>query len=89
MASTLTITDMLMEITRLLFGILLLGFHRPIADFVLHHERILVGLLRERGLALPAAPSTETCRNIYFLIGMFVVAYEFLRIWLLLHGSVL
>lgn len=89
MPSTLTIPDMLVEITRLLFGILLLGFHRPIADFIIHHERILVGLLRERGLTFPSAPTTDTAHNIYFGIGMFVVLYEFARIWLMLHGKLL
>jgi hypothetical protein len=89
MPSTLTITDMLVEITRLLFGILLLGFHRQVADFIVHHEQILVGLLRERGLTFPAAPTTETARNIYFGIGMFVVLYEFARIWLMLHGKLI
>ena len=87
MPATLTMQDMLMEVTRLLFGILLLGFHKPVADFIVHHERILVGLLRERGLTFPAAPTTETARNIYFGIGMFVVFYEFARIWLILHGK--
>jgi hypothetical protein len=80
--------DMLIEVTRLLFGILLLGFHRPVADFVVQQERILVGLLRERGLTFPAAPTLETGRNIYFGIGMFVVLYELARIWLMLHGKV-
>jgi hypothetical protein len=89
MPSTLTIPDMLVEITRLLFGILLLGFHRQVADFIVPHERILVGLLRERGLTFPSAPSTETAHNIYFGIGMFVVLYEFARIWLMLHGKLI
>jgi hypothetical protein len=80
---------MIMEVTRLLFGILLLGFHRPVADFIIQQERILVGLLREAGLTFPAAPSTETARNVYFGIGMFVVLYEFARIWLMLHGKLL
>jgi hypothetical protein len=81
--------DMIMELTRLMFGILLLGFHRQVADFVVYHETILVGLLRERGLSFPAAPSTDTARNIYFGIGMFVVLYEFARIWLMLHGKLI
>jgi|1186.fasta_scaffold83695_1 hypothetical protein len=81
--------DMITELTRLMFGILLLGFHRQVADFIVYHERILVGLLRERGLTFPAAPTTETARNIYFGIGMFVVLYEFARIWLILHGKLI
>jgi hypothetical protein len=34
---------------------------------------------------VPAAPTTEMGRNIYFLVGTFVVLYEILRIWLMLH----
>jgi len=88
MLPTPTIQDMFIELTRLVFGICLLGFHKPVADFILYHERILVGLMRERGLALPSAPTIDTTRNIYFGIGLFVVLFEFARIWLILHGNV-
>jgi hypothetical protein len=89
MPAVINIPEMLTEITRLLFGILLLAFHRQVADFVLEQERVLVGLLRERGLQLPGVPTRETCRNIYFIIGTFVVLYEMLRIWLILHGKLI
>jgi hypothetical protein len=82
-----TITIMLVEITRLLLGLLIAYFHRPIADFVLVQERALVVAFRQRGVPVPAPPTTETARNIYFLIGIFLAMLEICRIWVLLHPA--
>jgi hypothetical protein len=79
-------TVMLVEFTRLAFGLLLLLFHRPIADYLMEQERALVVVFRQRGLPLPAAPSNEVGRNIYFCIGTFVVFCQFVRIWIALHA---
>jgi hypothetical protein len=76
---------MAIELTRLAFGLLLLIFHRPIADYILEQERSLVVLFRQRGVPLPASPGNETVRNIYFVLGTFVVVYELARIWISLH----
>lgn len=76
---------MSVEITRLFLGLIIALFHRPIADYVLHHERSLVILFRQRGLAVPATPSTETVRTVYFFIGIFVALFEMVRIWATLH----
>ncbi len=76
---------MAIEFTRLGIGLFILLFHRQIADYILEQERSLVVLFRQRGVPLPAAPSTETGRNIYFGLGAFVVLYEMARIWLALH----
>jgi hypothetical protein len=73
-----------LEVTRLLLGLLFLTFHRHIADYVMQHERVLVCLLRQRGVTLPS-PSTETARNVYFALAAFVIAIEMARIWTLLH----
>ena len=78
---------MLIEFSRPAFGLLIVTFHRPVADYIFEHERTLVVLLRQRGLGVPAAPTTETGRNIYFCIGMFVVLYQIARIWLMLHNG--
>lgn len=59
--------------------------HRPIADFILERERSLVLAMRQRGLPLPAAMSTDTARNLYFGIGIFVVLVELLRIYQMAH----
>jgi hypothetical protein len=76
---------MAIQLTRLAFGLLLLLFHRHIADYILVQERALVVMFRQRGVPLPATPGTETIRNIYFLLGTFVVLYQLARIWLTLH----
>ena len=82
-----TIMLMLVEITRLLLGLLIAYFHRPIADFVLVQERALVIAFRLRGFPLPPAPTTETARTIYFLLGILLAMFEICRIWMLLHPA--
>jgi hypothetical protein len=76
---------MAIEVARLLFGLLLAALHRPIADFIFDRERSLVLAFRERGMPLPAVPTPETVRTIYFGIGIFVVLFELLRIYQLVH----
>ncbi len=46
----------------------------------MERERSLVLTFRERGVPLPAAMATETARNLYFGVGIFVVLVELLRI---------
>ncbi len=76
---------MVVEVTRLLLGLMIALFHRPIADYILEQERSLVILFRQRGVAFPATPSTETVRTVYFFIGIFVAVFEIVRIWVTLH----
>ena len=75
---------MVFEFLKLAMGILIALYHRQIADHVQQHERILVGRLRERGVMMPNAFAESTIRNIYFTLGIFVAAYEIVRIWSLL-----
>ena len=72
---------MSLEIARLLFGLLIAALHRPIADFMFEREHSLVLAFRERGMLLPAVPSADTVRTIYFSIGIFMVLVEMLRIY--------
>lgn len=72
---------MSLEIARLLLGLLIAALYRPIADFMLVRERSLVLAFRERGMPLPAVPTAETLRTIYFSIGIFIVVIEMLRIY--------
>jgi uncharacterized membrane-anchored protein len=78
-----SIDYMLLEVSRLLFGLILLAFHRQIAEFMLAQERVLVVLFRQRGLRLPDL-DTRTAYNIYFGVGLFVCILQLFRIWLLL-----
>lgn len=72
---------MAIEIARLCLGLLIIAFHKRIADFITKRERSLVLTLRSRGMPLPAALTTQTARNLYFGIGIFVVIVEWLRIY--------
>ena len=70
-----------LELARLLLGLLIAACHRRVADFMLERERSLVLSFRQRGVPLPAALGTETARNLYFGIGIFIVLVELLRIY--------
>lgn len=78
---------MWMEITRLALGLMIAFLHRPLADFMLRHERRLVIVLRQRGVPYPPTPTTETVRNAYFGIGILLAMYELVRIWMILHPA--
>ena len=72
---------MVVEIARLLLGVLIAVFHRPLAIKVMQQERALDLYFRRRGVRLPAPPSDTTAQDIYFLIGIFICLLEALRIW--------
>jgi hypothetical protein len=75
---------MVSELLRLLLGFLVAAFHRPIADWVMEHERILVMAFRQRGIPAPVL-SAEGARNVYFGLGIFIILLEMARIWGLAH----
>ena len=72
---------MIVEITRLLLGVMIAVFHRPLANMIMQQERALDGYFRSRGVRLPAPPSDATAQNLYFIIGIFVCLIEAGRIW--------
>ena len=72
---------MLLELTRLLLGLLIAVLHRHLAVKVMQHERALDSYFRRRGVYLPAPPSDTTAQNLYFLIGIFICLFEAGRIW--------
>jgi len=76
---------MLPDLMRLCLGLLIAAFHRPVADYIMQHERQLVILFRQRGVPVPQPPTTETARNIYFMLGISLAMFEVVRIWLMLH----
>jgi len=76
---------MILDLLRLTIGLTLALLHRPIADFILAQEYALAGLFRQRGIRVPAPPTTETVRNIYFLLGITLALISMARIWLSLH----
>lgn len=72
---------MAVEIARLLMGVLIAVFHRPLASKIMQQERALDGYFRSRGVNLPAPPSDTTAQNLYFIIGIFICLIEAGRIW--------
>ena len=72
------------ELLRLFLGFLIAAFHRPIADFIMEHERVLVIAFRQRGIRAPVL-TTEWARNVYFGLGMFIILLEMARIYGFLH----
>ena len=74
-----------MELARLVIGLAIAFFHRPIADFMLEQETSLVVLFRQRGLAVPSVPRRSTVHNLYFLTGIAIALLEVIRIWLLIR----
>jgi hypothetical protein len=72
---------MIVEIARMLLGVLIAVFHRPLASKIMQQERALDGYFRSRGVQLPAPPSDTAAQNLYFLIGIFISLIEAGRIW--------
>lgn len=72
---------MIVEITRLMLGVAIAIFHRPLANMIMQQERQLDGYFRSRGVQLPAPPSDSTAQNLYFMIGIFICLIEAGRIW--------
>ena len=72
---------MLVEVARLLLGVLIAVFHRPLANTIMQQERALDGYFRSRGVRLPAPPSDAAAQNLYFIIGIFICLIEAGRIW--------
>jgi hypothetical protein len=73
---------MVLELTRLLLGVLIAVFHRPIAMRMMQQERAIDSYFRQRGIRLPNPPSDATAQNLYFFIGIFICLLEAGRIWI-------
>ena len=75
-------TLMVVELTRLLLGVVIAIFHRPIATGMMRQERALDVYFRQRGIRLPNPPSDSTAQNLYFFLGIFICLIEAGRIWI-------
>jgi hypothetical protein len=71
---------MRLEISRLCLGLLIAGFHVPIADFILEKERVLLLTLRRYGVEFPMVLSRTSARNLYFTFGILIVLIQLLRL---------
>lgn len=72
---------MTIELLRLLMGLMLAAFHRPVSDFIVEQEHAFAGLARRGGLRLPTPLSIETSRNLFFSMGILVALLQIARIW--------
>jgi len=77
----LKLAAMALEITRLLLGVMIAVFHRPLATTIMRHERALDVYFRSRGVYLPEPLSDSTAQTLYFTIGIFICLIEAGRIW--------
>ena len=73
---------MAIELTRLLLGLVIAVFHRPLAARVMEKERVLDGHFRRCGIHLPAPLSDTSAANLYFAFGIFICLLETGRIWM-------
>ena len=72
---------MLLELARLMLGLTLAAFHRPVSDFILEQDRAFTGLVRRGGMRLPNGLSMEASRNLCFILGIVVALAQMARIY--------
>ena len=77
---------MIVDIARLFLGLLIMVFHRPLANFIMARERALDRILRARGVRFPEPPSESMAHNIYFGLGAFICVISMARIWFSLQA---
>ena len=72
------------DFARLVLGLIVAAFHRPIANFIMDREHALVGFFHRHGVHFPDPPSEATLHNIYFSLGLFISLFSIVRIWTML-----
>lgn len=75
---------MVEELYRLLLGLAIALFHRPLAAAILRQEHTLYFFLRSRGVRVPAPLRDATACNLFFGIGIVIALIQAARIWLFL-----
>lgn len=68
------------EISRLVMGLLVLFFHKQIADYIFALEVQLAELLNSRGVKIPV-PTQATFHNVYFFLGLGIAALSMVKMW--------
>jgi hypothetical protein len=72
---------MIEDLLRLALGLVLIGFHKQVADYIFTQERWLVEILATRGWNIPTFRSEQAARDLYFCLGAFVCVVALLRMW--------
>ena len=75
------LSNVLLELARLIMGLVLAAFHRPVADFIVQQDRLLTALVRRGGVNLPTGFSLETSRTVFFFLGILVALAQMARIY--------
>ena len=70
------------ELFRLLLGLAIAIFHRPLAAAIQQQEHRLYALLCSRGIRVPAPLSDSAAYNLFFGIGIAIAVVQAARIWL-------
>jgi hypothetical protein len=68
------------EVARLLLGLLIAGFHVPIAAFIMERERALLLTLRRYGIEIPVVLTRTVAENLYFSFGILIVLIQLVRL---------
>ncbi len=76
---------LMIEITRLVLGLLIALFHKPLADFITDQDQQLVAMFRRRGVTLPNTMRRETAHTLFFCMGILVAMVEIGRLWMLIY----
>ena len=74
-------SNVLLELARLMMGLVLAAFHRPVADFIVEQARTLTAMVRRGGVNLPQGFSLETSRTVFFLLGILIALAQMARIY--------
>ena len=69
------------EFARLVIGLLLMAFHRPIADFFVELDYGFAAALRSKGLQLPMPPRQSFMHTFYFCLGMLICVVTMMKIY--------
>jgi hypothetical protein len=72
---------MIAELSRLLVGLVLLAFHRPIASWVLKREEHLAQVMAAKGWHVPSFPSEKTIHDVYFCLAVFICCFSLAQLW--------
>jgi hypothetical protein len=73
---------MIIETARIVFGVALVCFHKPIAEFMHVREQELTSYLGQRGYRMPTFQSVSVTTNVYFCLGVGVFILAVASLWL-------
>lgn len=73
---------MIIESARIVFGVALVCFHRPIAEFMHVREQELSAYLGRRGWRTPSFPSVSVTTDVYFYLGVTFFLISLLQLWI-------